>query len=136
MYVSACPSAVNFLGKWEILIGDIKYLSDFSHRCHMRSRDCVHQHPQEVPAGARPGCDGCSWRPLPREHRGRQPASGRLHVILHLIQGRFHFIPKLKGGCAKDVSDGRMLAGRHGSVLPHGFQTFAPHLGPLAAKKG
>lgn len=30
----------------------------------------------------------------------------------------FHYIPKLKGGCAKDASDGRMLAGRHSSVVP------------------
>ena len=73
MYVSACPSAVIFLGKWEILIGDTKYLSDFSHRCHTRSRDCVHQHPQELPAGATGAAGTCS--PESTEGTG-QPQGG------------------------------------------------------------
>lgn len=60
------------------------------------------------------------------EHRGFWPGSRTLGIILDLIHN--HFVPNLKGGYAKDVSERRMLVGRHDSLLP---SMSSGHLHPI-----
>lgn len=77
MYLSACPSAVNFLGKWEILIGDTKYLSDFSHRCHVRSRTVSTSTPRRCPQGHGLAVTGAAGAHSPENTEGTsQPQGG------------------------------------------------------------
>lgn len=67
---------------------------------------------KEVPLGIR-----SELSVLITEHRS-WPGSRMLWMILNLIQNHLHFIPNLKGGYAKAVSERRMLVGRHSSGVP------------------
>lgn len=60
--------------------------------------------PWQVGKEVQPGA-GSVFSVLTSEHRALQPGSRMLWMVLDFIQDHFHFIPKMKGDCAKDISE-------------------------------
>lgn len=129
-YVSTCLRIFNLLKKWEVCV--LKTLWQlwaskelwFSFLPNLKSGQCptrtLRMLPgnimwvvQEVPLGIR-----SELSVLITEHRGSWTGSRMLWMILNLIKNHLHFIPNLKGGYAKGISERRVMVGRRSSWFP------------------